>query len=153
MLPFVEIRRQAAGGDDGGGRRIDQIVWKAGRAIDPRIAIVVEPAGVVIRDDEHHEIERLEPLKPVIPKRLGELQAQRVMLVHRNRQTRHAGRGSLDDHGAFTLVQLRGDVAQRHKTSSVTSESSMPVYLTMKSGPTGGCFGSKSPRRRPAGSI
>ena len=71
MLALIEIGREPAGRGDERGRRLDQIVGKMGGGVDLRIAVEVEPAGIMMRDHMDHQVERAQWLEPLVSERVG----------------------------------------------------------------------------------
>ena len=103
MLPLVEVGRQPAGDGDVLRRRLDQIIRQAGLGVGDRVAVELDPAGVVMGDDVDHQIERRQRLELFVAEGARELPAQSGVLIHHDRQSRRAGRCGLDNHGGFVL--------------------------------------------------
>jgi hypothetical protein len=98
MLALVELGRATACLGDERGRRLGEIVGKMGGGVDLRIAVEVEPAGVMMGDHMDHQLERVQWLEPLVSERMGEMQAERGMLVHHDGEPRRACRCGLNDH-------------------------------------------------------
>src|SRR6476469_6207116 len=63
MLALIEIGREPAGRGDEFRWRIHQIVWEPGGGVDLRIAVKLEPARIMMRNDVDHLVDRAQRLE------------------------------------------------------------------------------------------
>jgi hypothetical protein len=98
MLLRIVVWRAAAGDGDVLRRCVDQVVGQARGRIGRRIAVELEPAGVMMQHDVAHQVGRLRRLEPVVAELATELMRQRGVLVHHDGEARLARRRGLDDH-------------------------------------------------------
>ena len=126
MLALIEIGRQPAGLGDELGRRLGQIVWKTGGGVDLRIAVEVEPAGVMMRDHMDHQVEQGSEARTARFRTRGQMQAQRGMLVHHDGEPRRVCRCGLNDHGdrllGFEATPSCGPASHRFRRKSIRKQ-------------------------------
>ena len=105
MLTLIEVGRKPAGDGDELRRCLHQIVRQSRRRVDSRIPIELPPSCVVMRDDVDHQVVRAQRLELVIAERVGEMQAQRRVLIHHDGEPRSAWGRGLDNHGVLSMKQ------------------------------------------------
>ena len=130
MMALVELGRLPAGDRDVLGRRLHQIVGQAGFWIGHRIAVEVQPAGVMVHGHVDHQLTRLRRLEALVAEGARELARQGGVLIHHDGEMRFALRRGLDDH-ALPLSLISSAI------SGGTSGTAQASYLNSQVGSTG----------------